>query len=68
MKQTQLIMNYMREHGSISNREAVIDLGVDRLASRIHELRQMGIEIETDTDCRKNRYGETTHFARYRLL
>jgi hypothetical protein len=28
----------------------------------------MGIEIETDTDCRKNRYGETTHFARYRLL
>lgn len=68
MKQCERILKYMDDFGSISNRQAVIDLGVGRLASRIHDLRRMGIEIESETVTGKNRYGEVTHYTVYRRI
>ena len=44
-----------------------IDLGITRLASRIHDLRELGIEIDSETIKGKNRYGETVHYTRYSL-
>ena len=61
-------MDYMRDFGSISTMEAFSDLGVARLAARIHEITQMGIGIEKETVSAKNRYGETVRYARYRLV
>ena len=68
MTQCERILKYMDNFRSISNREAFLDLGVARLASRIHDLRQMGIEIESETMTGKNRYGEVTHYSVYRRV
>lgn len=66
MKQTQQIIDFMRENGSITTMQA-FEMGITRLASRIHDLRCMGLEIESETVKAKNRFNEPIHFARYRL-
>ena len=68
MTQCERILKYMDDFGSISSYQAMIDLGVGRLASRIHDLRRMGIEIASEPKTGKNRYGETTHFSVYRRV
>ena len=65
--QCQRILAYMDEFGSISTLEAFRDLGVARLASRIHDLKGMGFNIKDEIKTSKNRFGETTHFKAYRL-
>jgi hypothetical protein len=57
----------MQDFGSISQLEAMRDLGIMRLASRISDLRRQGIGIIKETETAKNRYGEMTRYARYRL-
>ena len=70
MKATQCerIIEYMRRFGSISTLEAFNDLGVARLASRIHDLKSQGYVISSETKTTKNRFGENTSFKVYRLL
>ena len=65
--QCQRVVDYMQQFGSISQIEALRDLGVMRLASRISEIKRMGIPIEVKTEKAKNRYGETCHYARYSI-
>lgn len=65
--QCQRILDYMDQFGSISTLEAFKDLGVARLASRIHDLKSMGYHIISETKSSKNRFGEQTHFKVYRL-
>lgn len=67
MTQTERIERYMRDFGSITQLEAMADLGVMRLASRISELRQLGVRINRTMESGKNRYGEKTSFARYSI-
>jgi hypothetical protein len=69
MKDTQCkrILRYMQVFGSISTREAFNDLGVTRLASRIHDLKEQGIAISGKMETTKNRYGESVSYKRYRL-
>ena len=66
MTQVQQIINFMQEHGSITTMQA-FEMGITRLASRIFDIRSMGIEIESETVTAKNRYDEPVHFARYRI-
>jgi hypothetical protein len=61
------ILDYMRQFGSISTIEAFNDLGVARLASRIHDLKGQGYNIISETKTSKNRFGENTYFKVYRL-
>ena len=65
--QCQRIIDYMHRYGSISTLEAFNDLGVARLASRIHDLKQQGYNIISETKTSKNRYGESVSFKAYRL-
>ena len=65
--QCQRIIDYMRQFGSISTIEAFNDLGVARLASRIHDLKAQGYNIVSEIGTAKNRYNETVHFSIYRL-
>jgi hypothetical protein len=65
--QCQRILDYMDQFGSISTLEAFQDLGVARLASRIHDLKSMGYNIISETKSSKNRFGEKTYFKEYRL-
>ncbi len=65
--QCDRILRHMKDYGSITSLEAVNEYGIMRLASRINDLRAEGIAIVSEMKTGKNRYGETTHFAVYRL-
>lgn len=65
--QNQRILDYIREFGSITQLDALKDLGVMRLASRISDLRQQGYSIVSKIEPVTNRYGETCHIKRYSL-
>lgn len=65
--QCERIEQYMRDFGSITQLDAIKDLGVMRLASRISDLRKGGLRIIKEMEAGTNRYGESTHYARYRL-
>lgn len=65
--QCQRILDYMRDFVSISTLEAFNDLGVARLASRIHDLKTRGYTIISTTRTSKNRYGESVSFKVYSL-
>ena len=67
INQCARIIDYMRQFGSISTLEAFNDLGVARLASRIHDLKGQGYNIVSETKTSKNRYGENVSFKVYRL-
>ena len=66
-KQVERIVDYMSQFGSITQYEAIRDRGVMRLASRISELRKMGLPIEDAMVPVNNRFGETCHIKQYRL-
>jgi hypothetical protein len=57
----------MQTFGSISTIEAFNDLGVARLASRIHDLKGQGYSIVSEIKTSKNRYGENTSYKVYKL-
>lgn len=63
--QNQRILDYMDEFGGITQLEALRDLGVMRLASRISDLNRRGFPIESEMVKVKNRYGETCRVKRY---
>ena len=65
--QGKRIMAYINEHGSISPQEAFVHLGITKLATRISEMRKLGIEFRKVYCTGKNKYGEPTHFMRYSL-
>jgi hypothetical protein len=63
--QEQKIISYVERFGSITPLEAISDLSVYRLASRMSSLKGKGYTFKTETVHAVNRYGEPTHFARY---
>lgn len=68
MKQTERILQYMRDFGSITQLEAIRDISCMRLGARIFDLKREGYAIEKEMETSKNRYGEDTSYARYRLV
>ena len=67
MTQNERVMKYMQDYGSITQIEALRDLGVMRLASRISDLKKDGVDIVSETEAVNNRYGEKVNISRYRL-
>ena len=65
MTQCQKVLKIMDEKGSISTMEA-FHHGITRLASRIHDLRKMGIEIVSETVYSTNQDGDSIHYSRYK--
>ena len=70
MKTTQCerILRHLNDYGTITSREAMLEYGIYRLASRIADLKRQGYRFDITFESAKNRYGETTHFAVYRLV
>ena len=66
--QEERVLNYIKQFGSISSLEAFKDLGVTRLSAVVFCLRRKGYRITSTSEMCKNRYGETAHFARYKLV
>lgn len=67
MTQCDRIQRHLEDYGSITSLEAMQEYGIMRLASRIADLKQMGIPIKKEMVSGKNRYGEPTSFAKYSL-
>lgn len=65
--QAQRVLDYIDEFGSITQLEALRDLGVMRLASRISDLKKQGYPIKSDRETVKNRFGENCNIKRYSL-
>ena len=65
MTQCEMIKEYINEYGSISALEALRDLGVYRLASRIADLKKQGHKIKSEMVSVATRNGGRTHIARY---
>ena len=65
--QTEDVLRFMREEGSITSMDAIREFGATRLSAIIFSLREQGYDIETHMEVRKNRYGHTVEYARYIL-
>jgi hypothetical protein len=65
--QNDRILDYINRFGSITQIDALKDLGVMRLASRISDLRRLGYPIVSDIETVKNRFGEKCHIKRYSM-
>lgn len=67
LSQSKLVLEYIREHGSITTLDAFIDLGITRLSARIFELRKKGYVIVDRSEKVKNRRGKECTVSRYFL-
>ncbi len=65
--QCDRVYRYIQDFGSITQYEALTDLGVMRLASRISEIKKRGAKIKKTMKTVKNRYGEKCSVAEYSL-
>lgn len=63
----RLILEHLIKFGSITPMEALSEYGCMRLGARIWDLRDDGIEIETEMVKAKNRFGKDIRFAKYSL-
>ena len=66
--QRDLVLQYMKDFGSITAFEAFQDLGITHINGRIKELRDSGIEIKTDMIKSVNRYGKKIEYGRFSLV
>jgi len=67
MSHKERTLDYMRQFGSITSKEAFDDLGNTRLSATIYNLRQEGYDIFSTKETSKNRFGEKTTYDRYYL-
>ena len=63
--QNERIIEYIHKFGSITQLQALQDLGVMRLASRMSDLKRLGYPVVSEKETVKNRFGEKTPIARY---
>lgn len=61
------LLAYLRNHLYITALEAMNDLGIFRLGARIWDLKQAGIQIQSDWRVVKNRFGEDCRIKAYWL-
>ena len=68
--QCERLIEYMQRHpiNGVTQIDALNELGILRLASRISELRSDGYVIEKEMISVKNKFGEKCFVARYRLV
>lgn len=60
------ILWYIDSFGSITPMEAFNELGITKLATRISEMRVLGIQFDQDYEGRTNRFGKKVRYMRYR--
>ena len=66
MKQSDRILSYIDEYGSITPIEAFADLGITKLSTRVSEMIREGVKIDKEIVYSQNRYGEPVHYMRYK--
>ena len=66
MTQSERILDYIQKHGSIDPWRAMNDLHIMRLASRIYDLKKMGVDIVGTIRSREIESG-TVKWMEYRI-
>lgn len=61
----KILLQHFSKGLSITQDEAKDYYGIGRLSARIKDLRELGHPIVTVKETGKNRYGNTTRYARY---
>ena len=67
MTQTEKILAYIKENGSITPLDALREFGCMRLASRMNEIKKDGYSVKRKMETAKNRKGEPVRYARYTI-
>ena len=67
MTQEEMVLQHLKDFGSITSWEAFTEYGVTRLSAIILELRKQNFFITTDYVVNKNRYGRLVSFGKYTL-
>lgn len=65
--QRDRVLQYIKENGSITRLDAASQIGCYELSARICNLEAMGYEFTKTLEKGKNRFGDPTHWTRYRL-
>jgi len=68
MNQCEMILKHFKNEGAITDSAARSHYGIARLAARIYDLTRHGHIIVTTIVTGKNRFGDKTRFASYRLV
>lgn len=68
MSQNEMILEYLKENGSITTYESFTELFITRLSARIYDIKQMGYNFKEEWITKKNRYGKTVSFKKYTLI
>lgn len=67
MTQEEKVLRHLKQFGSITSWEAIMEYGITRLSAKIFNLRKEGYEIESERVTTKNRFDENCTFAKYML-
>lgn len=70
MKKSQktMILDYLKQHGTITSLQAIDMFGATRLSGIIFTLRKEGYDIATLDTAIKDRYGTRKTIATYKLM
>ena len=60
------ILRYIWKYDSITPMDAFSDLGVTKLATRISEMKVLGIHFDQEYEGSVNRFGRKVRYMRYR--
>lgn len=60
------ILRYIWKYDSITPMDAFSDLGITKLATRISEMKALGIQFDQEFEGRENRFGKKVRYMRYR--
>lgn len=67
MTQNQMVLNHLKNIGSLTRNQAFELYGITELNTRICNLRSMGIKIDSTNRCEPNRFGKKVSFVEYSL-
>ena len=67
MTQTETVLRHLETCGGLTSWEAMRDYGIMRLASRVSDLKKLGVPVRSETVHDTNRFGEKIHYSRYFL-
>lgn len=65
MNQTDMVIDFILENGSITTLQAFEYFGITRLAARISDIKKAGHEVKSEKVTGTNRYGKKVSYCRY---
>ena len=65
MTQIERIDKYIKDFGSITGYECVVDLGVLKFSARLTEMSRRDFPLKSKWERSKNRYGQPVRYKRY---